>query len=111
MDKEGCEQIAKQATEDIEKGLLSILGCVALTVLNCIWSGYVLSILWKWFIVGLGAPAISVTEAIGLSLFVWAISPTIKPDLSKYKFMKVLMDSFFKILLALGIGYVVHLFM
>lgn len=32
------------------------------------WRGWVLSLLWGWFVVRLGMPAVSIPEAIGVSL-------------------------------------------
>ena len=63
--------------------LICILGVVAI-VLSLIWSGYVLAILWGWFIVPvLSCAQLSIPQAIGLSATVryltWQHS-TAKPD-------------------------------
>ncbi len=51
--------------------LLAVVGFPAILALSAMWRGYVLSILWGWFIVPFfGAPAISVPVAIGVSLLV-----------------------------------------
>jgi hypothetical protein len=45
-------------------------------IVGPIWSGYVLSILWSWFVVpSLHAPAISVAVAIGFALVVRFLAP------------------------------------
>lgn len=49
------------------KALLVILGVVGLALLG-IWWGYAIHILWAWFAVPLGAPAIGVAHAYGLSV-------------------------------------------
>jgi hypothetical protein len=50
-------------------GLLLGLGFIVLLVVSSIWSGYVLSILWSWFMVTtFGLPELSIPQAIGLSL-------------------------------------------
>lgn len=41
-----------------------------LIVPHQLWFGFVFSVLWHWYIVRLGAPAISVAHAMGLSLVV-----------------------------------------
>jgi hypothetical protein len=97
--------------EEIEKGILSFIGCVTLTILNIVLHGYVFSLLWKWFVVGFGVPAISITQAIGLSLLVFAICPVSDSNVKDRKFMDLLAGSFGKAFMALGIGYIVHLFM
>jgi hypothetical protein len=51
--------------------LLSLLGISALVVLSSIWRGFVLSILWGWFMVPLfGLPALNIPFAIGIALVV-----------------------------------------
>jgi hypothetical protein len=43
----------------------------AAIVLEALWSGFVLSVMWKWFIAGaFGLPQIGVAQAIGVSLVV-----------------------------------------
>ena len=40
-------------------------------VVSCLWSGYVLSVLWRWFMVpGLGLPSLSVGYAIGVAMVI-----------------------------------------
>jgi hypothetical protein len=51
--------------------LLKLLGWIALLAGAAVWRGYVLSILWVWFIVrAFDAPPISIPLAIGVSLIV-----------------------------------------
>ena len=51
--------------------ILAIIGFPFLLAFSAIWRGYVLSILWGWFIVPLfGLPALSIPFAIGFSLIV-----------------------------------------
>lgn len=46
-------------------GLVGVIACLSLLH---IWTGFVLSIMWGWFAVPLGLPAISIPMAIGLAL-------------------------------------------
>ena len=51
--------------------VLAILGFPTLIIVSSIWRGYVLSILWAWFLVpAFGLPVLSIPSAIGLSLVV-----------------------------------------
>jgi hypothetical protein len=54
---------------------LAILGFPVLVAASSIWRGYVLSVLWAWFMVpAFGLPALSVALAIGLSLIVGLVT-------------------------------------
>ena len=49
--------------------LTAIAGLFGLAALGAIWSGYVLTILWAWFVVPtFGLPALAIAPAIGLSV-------------------------------------------
>ena len=41
---------------------------IAVGIPMAIWSGFVLSVLWAWFFVPLGIPAISTAHGIGIAL-------------------------------------------
>lgn len=65
------------ATEDEKIGcVLGIVGCL-LIVPNSLWSGFVISKLWAWFIVPTFAvPPLSIIAAIGVFLVVSAFHPS-----------------------------------
>lgn len=44
-----------------------------------LWSGFVLSVLWGWFVVPLGVPPIGVLQATGLTLTVDLVKLVIAP--------------------------------
>jgi hypothetical protein len=48
----------------------AILGIAALVVTMAVMRGWVLSIMWDWFIVPLGVAALSIPAAIGVALVV-----------------------------------------
>jgi hypothetical protein len=51
--------------------ILAVLGMPVLIALSSIWRGYVLTVLWGWFIVpAFGAHPLSVPLAIGISMLV-----------------------------------------
>lgn len=50
-------------------------------VLSALWSGYVLSVLWRWFVVPpFGAPALSVGYAIGIASVVGYLTQPYKSN-------------------------------
>lgn len=59
--------------------------CVGIAfIVGPIWSGYVLSILWSWFVVpSLHVPTISVPVAIGFALVVRFLAPSSSSSESK----------------------------
>lgn len=102
--------------------LLQVVGAAvalpAIMAIAFIWGGYVLSVLWGWFVVpAFGVPHIGVAAAIGIGLLVKAI--TYQPDASKSdrnephvdKMAKSFAVAFLVPLLNLGIGWVVKQFM
>ena len=91
--------------------------CGALVV-GAMWSGYVLSILWGWFIVTQfeGAPQLSIPSAIGLAVVVSYLTKqdTYEPDDKRSttdKFLYGVGVLFFRPLLALFVGYIVRGFL
>jgi hypothetical protein len=50
--------------------LIGLVGLIVVLALSSILKGYVFSILWGWFIVPLGMPAVTVPWAIGISILV-----------------------------------------
>ena len=99
---------------------VSFVGCVELltivlifTIVGAIVGGYVLSVMWGWFIVPLfGLPLLSIPYAIGLNLIVsFLTQPNYKPSSDKEKAIsKVvaeIMVGAFSPLMYLGIGWIV----
>ena len=50
--------------------LFGLIGMLALLAVSTLWKGYVLSVLWVWFAVPLGAPAVGMIQAMGIALLV-----------------------------------------
>lgn len=49
----------------------ALLAIIAIPLIGIFWGGYVLSVLWSWFIVPtLGAPSITYLQAAGLTIVV-----------------------------------------
>lgn len=90
---------------------LFVLACAGV-VLATMWKGYVLSILWAWFVVqAFGLPAIGVAQAIGLSLVIFMLTVTSLGESSKEEpfdaIAKAVLMGFFLPLFLLGAGWVV----
>jgi hypothetical protein len=101
---------------DEEKAVVMTVGCIIMllaTPFTAVLNGWVLSVLWAWFLVPLGVPAINVVTAIGVALVVAYMTYQLQtgksdPDAS-YPFQSLFV-AVFKPLFALGFGWVVHMF-
>lgn len=81
-----------------------------------LWYGYVLSVLWAWFIVSLfHAPSLSVPAAIGISITVGMFkSNEVDPNDKRSNTERLVVNavnSFLAPAFALLFGYIAHLFM
>lgn len=92
--------------------ILILVTAVAVSVAGYLWKGYVLSILWGWFIVPyFGVAALSVPMAIGMVLiagFLTAQYIHIEDERKPYlKLASAFGHEFFYPAVVLGIGWVV----
>ena len=103
---------------DRENGL-GKLGCALAALLmiipSAIWHGWVLSIVWGWFIVPLfGLPSLSIAYAVGLVLVAGMFrgeSKTDEDDDVVYRIAKSLGNAFLGPLLVLGLAWIVVQFL
>lgn len=84
-------------------------------VLTAILRGFVLSILWGWFVEPLGVAAINIAEAIGLATILgMLLQREPDPELDKLPFWRRYVAAFtvtvVGAIFALGIGWIVHFF-
>lgn len=99
--------------------VIGFAGLIGVVVgISSILNGWVLSILWGWFIVPtFGAPDISVVQAIGLALVVRFLTASRSIEESddsiskEEKVQKALVVAVVVPLFALFVGWIVHLFM
>lgn len=98
------------------KTLAQLVGGLIVLVFGPIWSGYVLSILWKWFLVPtFTLPQLSIPTAIGVTLVVSYLTfhdlhePEDKASLD-VKLVRSLIIAFFRPAIALLFGWVVNQF-
>jgi hypothetical protein len=107
---------------DTSKALFGCVGALCYTalliVVNAAMSGWVLSCLWRWFIVtGFAAPPLSVARAAGIALiasFIVRHPVNIKTETQKSQAQAVaegILQVIFAPLFALSIGYVVAQFL
>jgi hypothetical protein len=74
-------------TNDDDKFMGCIMALLAVLVspLNWLLNGFVLSILWAWFMVPLGLPAIGKAHALGLACVIGLLSHQQPPDCASDK--------------------------
>ncbi len=83
--------------------------CIVLVPFHLIWEALVIKVLWGWFVIPLGVPAIGLAQAGGLSVLVTLAavrsvqSPRAKED--------IVAEMFLMPLVALAFGWVFHLAM
>ncbi len=96
------------------KTFLAIVGGVAIFILSPIWTGFVFSILWGWFIVPIfHLASISIALAIGLGIAVRMITTTYEPqdkEKAQENLIRGMIFWFIYPLIALGMGAIVHVF-
>lgn len=90
-------------------------GVLALIAMSAVWRGYVLAVLWGWFVVPVfGLPTLSIVAAIGVSLVVGYLTHQISNRKSEQEgwsgFVESACQAALYPLLALAIGWAVHQF-
>ena len=97
---------------------LIALVALGLSPLAYIVHGWVLTVLWGWFIVPLDVPALNIPTVIGISLIVGLLTAKYKVDNKskseterKEDTIAGLIAIFFDPLLVLSIGWIVRLFL
>jgi hypothetical protein len=98
------------------KAVLLFIWLLIILVGGSIWSGYVLSVMWAWFVVPtFHLPQLSIAIAIGLSMVVRMLTYTPQEGEKKKSdtadtIISSFCWSFLYPLLVLGVSYCVHLF-
>lgn len=97
--------------KDVDWGA-ALFGIVASMVFLVFVQGYVLSLLWLWFLVPLGVPAITNFAGAGIVLLVKCISPPkSNHDVTWDAMFRVVFTSCAYQALTLALAYVITLFM
>lgn len=90
--------------------LLALLVALLITIPALLLRGWATLLLWRWFVVPLGAPEIGLAQAIGVALAVsFATSGGAKglANKSPEERIAAALEPFFMPLLVIGIGWVV----
>lgn len=90
--------------------LFGLIGVSSIIAALAAWRGYVLSVLWLWFIVAtFGVPAISIPAAIGIMLIVGMFKNTAKKNTHDVEesAWETLGKGFVVPLIVLGMGWIV----
>lgn len=90
--------------------LIVLLTLLTITLLAVI-RGFVLSVLWDWFMVPLGVAEIGIAWAIGLSLIVGFFTSHLYSGENKKDAGEIVVGGIFNSLFALFLGWIIHLFM
>lgn len=94
---------------------LAILGVPALLFFSALLNGYVLSILWKWFISGVfEIRQITISQAAGLSLIINYLTASFsnkQKDEREHPFLQDFVTALAKPLFSLLFGWIITLFM
>ena len=93
--------------------MLEFIGGLVVIIGSIILDGYVLSILWEWFIVPVfSLPILPIVAAIGVSLLVAYLTHQYSiSDIKNYDFTIGMIIAILKPIIALCFGWVVHSFM
>lgn len=96
--------------------IIAAVFVIPIAILGVIWRGYVLSVMWMWFVVpAFAAPELNIPTAIGLSgligLAVMAKSPEPEGDSAMEKIVAGISMIMLTPLTVLGIGWIVKGFM
>jgi len=97
------------------KAIGSLVVFICIVVYSNVLNGWALSILWGWFIIkAFGLPVLSIPLAIGVALVVGYITHQVDTKKDEREIGEILFNGFLygtaKPLIALSIGWVVHLF-
>ena len=90
---------------------LQAVGCFAVAVLTLIAAAFTLSTLWGWFIVPLGAPAIGIAHAAGISVLLTYLKMRQVKAKDERDFLSKVTDAYGRMIGVLLLGYIIKLFM
>lgn len=91
--------------------MLKFLGGCVLLAISTILGAYAVSTLWLWFIVPLGVSAIGLVHAYGLSIIIHYMTMEMPNNKDKGSIPEMIVLRIVLSLIALGLGYITHLFM
>ena len=87
---------------------MKILLAILLTPLSLIWSGFVVTKLWAWFIAPtFDLPSLSIPTAIGIQVLILLLFPKSNANKDTKDFAEILLFSFAFPLAALAVAWIV----
>lgn len=86
--------------------LLEIIGLLFAATLSTMWFGYVLHILWAWFLVPIGLPAVTMVSAIGISITIKMIVAGLPNTKDNPDYQYLVIYSFIYPLMSLALGWI-----
>ena len=87
---------------------MKILLAILLTPLSLIWSGFVTTKVWAWFVAPtFDLPSLSIPTAIGIQVLILLLSPKSNANENTKDFAEILSFSFAFPLVALAIAWIV----
>lgn len=91
------------------KKFIAVIVCMLLSIF---FGGYSLSVLWGWFVTPLGVPGITLMQAAGLNLLVFALLGARGVNFeAKFDATAAISFAILQPVYGLGIGWCVHWFM
>lgn len=91
--------------------LIFLVSVIVLVVISSILRGYVLSVMWGWFVVPtFGLPPLNIPIAIGLALIIAFTTHQVSLKKEEQDFGSQIGNSLIYPILLLGIGWIVTLF-
>lgn len=105
---------AEEILTTIAGAILFVVAIFSIIVLASITHGFVLSILWGWFLVPLGAPALGIAHTIGIALLTRYLTyhhNNCEKEKEENPIVKVVAQVFIHPMMVLFVGWIVHLFL
>lgn len=90
---------------------LQAVGFVVVAILTVLAAAFTLSTLWGWFIVPLGAPAIGLAHAAGISVMLTYLKMRQVKQKDERPFLDKVSDAYGRMIVVLLLGYIIKLFM
>ena len=93
--------MSKQSTGSVLAGVLIAIGSIPIT-------GWVISVMWRWFVVPLHVPQIGIAHAMGLSLLLAAIRPRKYKNDDDKSVLSLALEGALTPLVTLALGALAH---
>jgi hypothetical protein len=99
--------------DDVSDGAAALIGgafAIAVIAALLIWRGFVLSVMWSWFLVPFGLPAIQIAHAIGIAAIAGMMTSRGSSS-SKKGWVEILFTPFITTAMIFAVAAIAHSFM